>query len=238
MKMDPKSAQTIYDSYMNLSDRAVKQADAAGKPLDLIVWPETMFRGTLHSFGPEFKPPEGTSQADIDDRVARTNSLIRQTALELGSPLLLGIDRTHWLTADSTQNYNTALFVAADGRQLGYYDKMHPVMFGEYVPFADRFPFLYHLTPLPGGLMAGDAPYSQQIHSSHYNDDLRFSPSICYETTIPHLIRRQILDLRAGRRARRARESHQRRLVPRIERAGPASDLRACFGPSNAASPC
>ena len=195
MKMDPHAAQAIYDSYMNLSHEAVAKAAAdGGGPIDLIVWPETMFRDTLYSFAPGFKPP-AAAQAAIDRRVADTDEMIALTAHDLGAALLLGIDRARFLTADQTQNFNSALFVAADGRQLGHYDKMHPVMFGEYVPFADRFPFLYRLTPLPGGLTAGDAPYAETIHSGRHNVDLRFAPSICYETTIPHLIRRQINDL-------------------------------------------
>ena len=68
---------------------------------------------------------------------------------------------------------------------------MHPVMFGEYIPLADYFPFLYRITPLTGGLTAGHEPVSQKL------GDVRYAPNICYETVIPHLIRRQILQLRA-----------------------------------------
>jgi apolipoprotein N-acyltransferase len=190
MKMDPRKAQDIYDDYKRLSHQAVREAARdSDRPLDLIVWPETMFRGTLHSFEPGFRPPDDVSQADIDKRVAETNELIAQTARDLGTSLLLGLDRSHWLADGRSEHFNSSLFVTADGRQLGCYDKMHLVPFGEYIPLADRFPFLYNLTPLPGGVTPGKAPYAEQIGG------LRYAPNICYETTVPHVIRRQVVEL-------------------------------------------
>jgi apolipoprotein N-acyltransferase len=56
-------------------------------------------------------------------------------------------------------------------------------MFGEYVPLADRFPFLYRLTPLPGGLTAGTEPLV--VHVAGYG----VAPTICYETALPRAIR-------------------------------------------------
>ena len=73
---------------------------------------------------------------------------------------------------------------------MAQYNKMHPVMFGEYIPLADWFPFLYRITPLTGGLTTGTKAVSQKL------GDFRYAPNICYETVIPHMIRRQILQLR------------------------------------------
>jgi apolipoprotein N-acyltransferase len=70
---------------------------------------------------------------------------------------------------------------------VGTYDKVHRVMFGEYIPFADWFPFLYRLTPLTGGISAGAAPVVLESDGKHY------SPNICYETVIPHVVRQQAL---------------------------------------------
>jgi apolipoprotein N-acyltransferase len=191
MKLDPKAFQAIHNDYVRLSRAAVAQsARAGGKPLDLIVWPETMFRGTLLSFEPGAKPPEGATPEQAAEKIAQVNELIAETAHELGAPLLLGIDRWHFLADGRTQRFNSGLFVTADGRQLGHYDKIHLVMFGEYVPFAEMFPFLYRLTPLPGGVTAGQEPYAEEVRG------LRYAPSICYETTIPHVIRRQVIELR------------------------------------------
>ncbi len=64
-------------------------------------------------------------------------------------------------------------------------------MFGEYIPLAEYLPFLYRITPLTGGLTAGREAASQKL------GDVRYAPNICYETVIPHLIRRQVLALRA-----------------------------------------
>jgi len=69
---------------------------------------------------------------------------------------------------------------------------MHPVMFGEYIPLADWFPFLYRITPLTGGLTTGRRAAAQKL------GDFRFAPNICYETVIPHLIRRQMLELKTA----------------------------------------
>jgi apolipoprotein N-acyltransferase len=68
-------------------------------------------------------------------------------------------------------------------------------MFGEYIPLADRFPWLYNLTPLPAGLTAGDAPLAVPIAET------RVAATICYETALPEAIRSMVLELeRAGGR--------------------------------------
>lgn len=74
---------------------------------------------------------------------------------------------------------------------LGRYDKMHLVMFGEYVPFADVIPILQKMTPLSTSTTPGKVPMAFSVGS------MRVSPNICYESVIPHLIRRQVLELRA-----------------------------------------
>jgi apolipoprotein N-acyltransferase len=196
MKMDPGAARKIFEDYLRLSRQAVNQAaQESDRPLDLIVWPETMFRGTLHSFEPGFQPSAAVSQEDVDRHVEETklaSELLATTARELGAPLLIGLDRTHWLANGRREHFNTAQFVTADGALLGHYDKMHLVMFGEYVPLADQFPFLYSLTPLAGGLTPGKAPYAEKVNG------LRYAPSICYETTVPHVIRHQVVDSAGG----------------------------------------
>ena len=87
--------------------------------------------------------------------------------------------------------FNSAAYVARDGRLLGRYDKMHLVMFGEYVPFAEYFPWLQRLTPLPISVTAGERPAAFELGS------VRIAPNICYESVLSHVIRRQVNALTA-----------------------------------------
>ena len=87
------------------------------------------------------------------------------------------------------QDYNSALLINPRGEILDRYYKMHPVMFGEYVPFGRAIPWLYRLTPLSQGLTAGTTPRAFEV------GEFRLSPSICFESTVPHLIRGQVVQL-------------------------------------------
>jgi apolipoprotein N-acyltransferase len=75
---------------------------------------------------------------------------------------------------------------------LSIYEKVHRVMFGEYIPFADWLPFLNGLTPIAAGIQPGEGPVIMEI------DDQFYAPNICYETVIPHVIRRQAATLVGG----------------------------------------
>ena len=88
------------------------------------------------------------------------------------------------------QQFNSAVLVDGKGKIVGTYDKMHRVMFGEYIPFADWIPFLYRITPLTGGIIAGEKPAALALDKKYC-----ISPNICYETAIPHVIRRQVATL-------------------------------------------
>ncbi len=185
MKHDPQQGQQIFDQYFGLSGKAVREhAD-----LDLIVWPETMFRYPWFTFDKDFVPPAdaGWTPTELE---ARSRQAVEQTVAPLGVAMLLGIDAMHESSAGA-ERYNSALFFDRAGRLLGQYAKIHIVPFGEYVPLADTFPWLYQLTPLPNGINRGARPESVRVGKASY------APSICYENTIPHFIRGQVVQLRA-----------------------------------------
>jgi apolipoprotein N-acyltransferase len=67
---------------------------------------------------------------------------------------------------------------------------MHLVMFGEYIPFGRSLPVLYRMTPMTVGLTPGPHPIA------FVTPRATIAPSICFESTVPQLIRRQVETLR------------------------------------------
>lgn len=207
-KHDPEKQQEILRQYIELSKEAVYKYGSDGKSggLDLIVWPETMFRGGLFTYADNASvPPDwrGLEDQFKEQRLEQSATLSRKPisdlAQQLGVPMILGIETTNYLGANATENsdgaravhydlecFNSAVLVSRSGEIQGRYDKMHRVIFGEYVPFADSFPWLQRLTPLPISINAGREPKSFEVAG------LRFSPNICYENVLPHVIRRQV----------------------------------------------
>jgi apolipoprotein N-acyltransferase len=180
-----------------LSSNAIARASQVGdgRPVDLVVWPETMFRTPLITFDKGYRAPPGSSRTPEEIASYGPHDLAGLVK-RLGTPVMVGIERVHYPIAGSgskearAQGFNATVLVGHQGEIIGTYDKMHRVMFGEYIPFADWFPFLYGITPLTGGIVAGQEPASLRLDGVYC-----FSPSICYETVIPHVIRRQVATL-------------------------------------------
>lgn len=187
LKHDPALQDQIYPHYFGLSQQAL----ARQHKLDLIVWPETMFRDSLVTYEPEARlPAEWHGPPDEFERLAaqRRDWIAQQPSL-LHAPVLLGIDALDFGPGEP-RRFNSALFVDRDGRIGPRYDKIHPVMFGEYVPLAKDLPWLARLSPIGAGIDCGrDVPVFQVAGA-------RLAANICYESALPHVIRSQVERLR------------------------------------------
>ena len=187
-KMDQQRQEEIMREYIGLSEQAVHEAKARdGRAPDLVVWPETAFRQTLVEAQAGFTPPpERIHKSVLTAAKADLAELVRR----LGCAVLVGIDRFLVMPGDDGEMkyeaFNSAVLVDRAGKIVATYDKMHRVPFGEFIPFANWFPFLYRLTPLTGGIVAGTAPGDMELKGETF-----ISPNICYETVVPHLIRWQ-----------------------------------------------
>lgn len=194
--------------------RLTLDVSAKHDDIDLIAWPEGVYSGDLFELvvnGDVAPPPDsGLSPEEVaqfvSDRKRAFDEKIRVSARTFNratvddaphtrrSYLLVGCD-TVVLSGVDQKTYNAALLIDPQGQVAGRYDKMHRVLLGEYVPFGERFPWLYDLLPIGRGLAPGMHPASLDIHG------VNVSPSICFEVTVPHLIRRHVRELsRRGER--------------------------------------
>jgi apolipoprotein N-acyltransferase len=198
-RFDAAKQREIMDEYVGLSRDALAKAKETGdgRPPDLIVWPETTFRTGLREVDANLRWPADATQTPAEYVAAGPRDLASLVEL-LKTPVLVGTDRLHLIadpaaSADEPrfQAYNSSALVDRDGKIMGTYDKSHLVMFGEYIPFAKWFPNLYRLSPITAGTEEGDGPKALCIGGVCY------SPNICYETAIPHVIRNQVATLTA-----------------------------------------
>jgi len=104
---------------------------SAGQPADLIVWPETAIATPLN-----LNP---TRQQQVAELARKTHAHLLVGAIE----------------TERGRIYNSAYFIRPDGVAAGTYRKMDLVMFGEYVPGRQRFPFLKRYPIRPFDFTAG-----------------------------------------------------------------------------------
>jgi apolipoprotein N-acyltransferase len=182
VKHDPSEAISIFNKHYIMTGAAVKYQP------DVIVWPETMYRNPLLLKSPD------VSDADLlrltpyipaaTWRSSQVPEALRDLSRQAGADLIIGID-TLVADPDSLKHYNSAVLAKPESGVVGRYDKMHRVIFGEYIPLKEILPFLRGFVPYGGnfGIEAGEQP---QIFPCK---NWRLAPLICYEDTVPHLVR-------------------------------------------------
>lgn len=182
IKHDPAEARKIFERHFRLTGVAVQHQP------DLIVWPETMYRDPLMVSPPEMTQTEFMRSAPrVPPEVWRASAVPQQLASlskQAGAALVIGVD-TFATEPEFFAHYNSAAFIRPDAGLAARYDKVHRVLFGEYVPLQDTLPFLAAFSPFSAedGLTAGDGP----VAFEHKN--WRYAPIICFEDTVPHLVR-------------------------------------------------
>src|SRR5262249_51612146 len=179
---DPRDWPRIQRRHEILTGLAVKEQP------DLIVWPETMFRyplletpldlsdDQLQSAHPNL-PLEALRSFKVRGSLARMVQMAK-------AALVIGLEALD-VDLRRVRTYNSAVLVRADGTLAGRYDKLHRVVFGEYIPLVETFPWLRKLTPFGEGfgISAGT------VAAVFETDGFRFSPIICFEDTVPQLVR-------------------------------------------------
>lgn len=191
------------DAILPQYDRLSKAA-AALHP-DLIVWPEAILRHPNHAVAvaddevwrnappPTAVPPADPSKEpprfvrkDVERAADDSRRFVAGLADRYATPTLVGVGLVE-VGPTSWASFNASALAAPGGTVQSWYRKVHLVMFGEYVPFADANPWLYEVLPLHGSQRSG--PAEQPLMRL---GDERIAVDICFESTIPTFIRSQV----------------------------------------------
>ncbi|VAX38963.1 Apolipoprotein N-acyltransferase / Copper homeostasis protein CutE [hydrothermal vent metagenome] len=183
IKHDPKEIERTYRTHIYLTRLAKQNAN-----LDLIIWPETMFQYPFMNASPDLSQKELQEIAPYIPPQLWRDPGVRKTLNELsvttGASLLIGIE-TVVAKKNELQRYNSALFVKPNEGIESRYDKIHRVVFGEYIPLKKHIPFLQRLTPYGSGFGITEGEGSVVMKDRNW----RYTPVICFEDTVPHLVR-------------------------------------------------
>ena len=173
---------------------------AAGLRPDLILWPESMFPVPDQIIGEGVTDDDLLAHLQMDSAVSNSEfaadeierwhsgyarTLLFNRAQEAGSAMIVGT-MTEVAEKSARKRFNSATLVRPDLGYAGRYDKMHRVIFGEYIPLKNMIPWLENLSPYGAGfgLDAGEQP------SVFEYNGIRYSPIICFEDTVPQLVRK------------------------------------------------
>jgi len=165
------------------------QAEAAGA--ELIIWPESAYRyGYLPRAGARFPVSTRPLVAHAKDDVGASHHDRAAPIRGFATPLLFGSTSVEhqsaprWKGDGMVRPYNSAWLLDRDGRIAGRYDKVYLLVFGEYVPFAKTFPWIYDLVPAAGALEQGER--LEVISADLWGKGpVRLGVLICYEGLLP-----------------------------------------------------
>ena len=163
-KWDEQYAESILERHETLTRQLAQEAP------DVIVWPEASVPGVI----------------GVDDEVTQR---VQHLAKEIGRPLLVGAPMVQVGGGDNWRMTNSAALLDGQGSIIHRYDKIHLVVFGEYVPFERWLPWLRHVLPPIGDFVPGAS--FEVFHIASGDWELPpFSVLICFEDVFPELARR------------------------------------------------
>jgi apolipoprotein N-acyltransferase len=136
---------------------------------DLVAWPEA---------------PAPFFQAE-----PRFKDAVAEIARSSGAPVVVGgIGMEYAENQRRWREYNSAMLFDPDGKELGRYDKIHLVPFGEFVPYQDLFFFAKKLTGRVSQFDRGKDRSVYRIVDQH-GQMRRYSFLICYEAVFADEVR-------------------------------------------------
>lgn len=194
VKHDPDAVMQRLRVHETLTQKAI-----AYQP-DFIAWPETMFPWADRIVADDVTDDDILNQLPADVvrsygseagilvepfRSPAVRQRLTHDAQACGAALLMGLE-VNVAEKDSLKVFNSVAFIRPDLGYTGRYDKIHRVIFGEYIPLKSVFPFLTSLTPFGSNFGIDAGTDFKLFEYAGY----RIAPMICFEDTVPHLVRR------------------------------------------------
>ncbi|GIW92254.1 MAG: apolipoprotein N-acyltransferase [Pirellulaceae bacterium] len=192
-EFNPERNLQMFTDYLKLAQQAAHREP----DLDLIIWPESTFtENNPYMVADEAvvpPPPDGLGaeswqklwserrRAFLDKCRYVARSTQQAADNHPGVWNLVGTEVIDF-RQQPPATYNSVLLLDRQGNVRARYDKIHLVIFGEYLPFGRWFPWLYRITPLSNGVTPGKEPVAMTV------GEARLAPNICFESTVPHLV--------------------------------------------------
>lgn len=193
----------LFDAYARESIRAI---ESTPQPIDAVVWPESMFTGTmpwmLGEGGTESARANGLSVDEERALIAehrqrfqfRSGALQGMLAKNNGAdavrPDILGgcgvVD-----FGETTRAYSGIVHVNGEGVVDDWYGKTHLVMFGEYIPLVKHLPVVRDWVPQNLGLSVGPGAKRFSVGT------ITLCPNICIETAVERVPINHLRQLRS-----------------------------------------
>jgi apolipoprotein N-acyltransferase len=202
MKMS-QDHDMIVRSFANLIRSAF--AGEAKQGVDLVVWPETSYppgwvsidaSAGIEALERSAKQLQGSSNLlGWFNRRNEATSELNGWSRELGCPMLVGVPY-YELGAQGGFKSNGALWIDGRTEPPPTYRKMHLVPFGEYIPFVDVMPWIKRLAPYDDDRMPKLRAGKEPVWFD--SGEMRYATPICFEDTLPQLVRRFFSEAPAG----------------------------------------
>lgn len=195
----------IFDAYFRQSMEAATEIAKTNGTLDAIVWPESMFNGSLpwllldkstNSVNSQTRSSNDTellsiieeNRSQFQRRAAQVQAAIRQATGQANDPhLIVGCSVIRY--QEPPQIHSAIVHIGDRGNVVDWYGKTHLVMFGEYIPLIDYLPFINRWVPPGLGIERGSGPMAMAVGA------LKLSPNICIETAVERVTPNHVIEL-------------------------------------------
>ena len=155
----------IYQVYVDLTDQHLKN----NPQTEIVLWPETAL-----PFALDVEFHQRPLQISLLKKVADWN-----ITLLTGGYSQSTTRRDH---LGNSLTRNSVFFIGPQMKlQAAPYNKTALLVFGEYMPFGEEFPYLYQLFPFVGVYERGPGPHPERLQLAG-EKSITVGPQICYES--------------------------------------------------------